>query len=108
MQIRKVLTFLSVLIIAMLIVPTAFAQEAAQTVANTAEVGMRALGAGLAIGLAAIGGGIGMGNAVSGALTGMARNPNMSGKIFSQMILGMALIESQVIYALVIAFMIMP
>jgi F-type H+-transporting ATPase subunit c len=67
--------------------------------------GLIALGAGLAIGLAALGGGIGQGRAASAALEGIARNPSASGKIFTPMIIGLALIESLVIYALVIAFM---
>ena len=64
--------------------------------------GMIGLGAGLAIGLAAIGGGLGQGNAAAAALDGMARNPQASGKLFVPMIIGLALIESLVIYALVI------
>ena len=63
-----------------------------------------ALGAGLAIGIAALGGGIGQGMAMRGALEGIARNPNATDKIFTPMIIGLALIESLVIYALVIAF----
>ena len=63
-----------------------------------------ALGAGLGIGIAAAGGGVGQGLAVSSALEGIARNPNASDKIFTPMIVGLALIESLVIYALVIAF----
>ena len=63
-----------------------------------------ALGAGLAISLAALGGGIGQGIAMRGALEGIARNPNASDKIFTPMIIGLALIESLVIYGLVIAF----
>ena len=63
-----------------------------------------ALGAGLAISLAALGGGIGQGIAMRGALEGIARNPNASDKIFTPMINGLALIESLVIYGLVIAF----
>lgn len=63
-----------------------------------------ALGAGLAISVAALGGGIGQGIAVSSALEGIARNPNASDKIFTPMIVGLALIESLVIYGLVIAF----
>ena len=62
------------------------------------------LGAGLAVSLAALGGGIGQGIAVSAALEGIARNPNASDKIFTPMIVGLALIESLVIYGLVIAF----
>ena len=64
-----------------------------------------ALGAGLAIGIAALGGGIGQGLAMRGALEGIARNPNATDKIFTPMIIGLALIESLVIYALVIVFM---
>ena len=64
-----------------------------------------ALGAGLAIGIAALGGGIGQGMAMRGALEGIARNPNATDKIFTPMIIGLALIESRVIYGLVIAFM---
>jgi F-type H+-transporting ATPase subunit c len=67
--------------------------------------GLIALGAGLAVGLAALGGGIGQGLATSAALEGIARNPNASDRIFTPMILGLALIESLVIYGLVIAFM---
>ncbi|MBI4083136.1 MAG: ATP synthase F0 subunit C [Candidatus Lambdaproteobacteria bacterium] len=63
-----------------------------------------ALGAGIAIGVAAFGGALGQGRAVGSALEGIARNPNASDKIFTPMIVGLALIESLVIYGLVIAF----
>ena len=62
-----------------------------------------ALGAGLAVGVAAFGGGLGQGKAVSAALEGIARNPSASDRIFTPMIIGLALIESLVIYGLVIA-----
>lgn len=63
-----------------------------------------ALATGLAIGIAALGGGIGQGIAVRGAMEGIARNPGASGKIMTTLIIGLALIESLVIYALVISF----
>jgi F-type H+-transporting ATPase subunit c len=66
--------------------------------------GLVAIGAALAIGLAALGGGLGQGRAAASALDGIARNPQASGKIFVPMILGLALIESLVIYGLIIAF----
>ncbi|HEY6000379.1 MAG TPA: ATP synthase F0 subunit C [bacterium] len=62
-----------------------------------------AIGAGLAIGLAAIGGGLGQGKAVASALEGIARNPGAAGKIVTPMIIGLAMIESLVIYGLVVA-----
>ena len=62
------------------------------------------LGAALAIGLSALGGAIGQGRAAASALEGISRNPQASGKIFVPMIVGLALIESLVIYCLLIAF----
>jgi F-type H+-transporting ATPase subunit c len=63
-----------------------------------------ALACGIGIGLAALGTGVGMGNAINGALHGTARNPEASGKIMTTMIIGLALIESLCIYALLISF----
>lgn len=83
----------------------AFAQEGAATVANASNAGMLGLAAGLAIGIAAFGGAIGQGIAAQAALNGIARNPAAQGKLFVPMIIGLALVESLVIYAFVIAFM---
>ena len=81
---------------------TAFAQDGSS---NNYDANMAiALAAGLGIGLAAFGGALGQGRAAAAALEGIARNPNASGKIFVPMILGLALIESLVIYALIISF----
>jgi len=62
-----------------------------------------AIGASLAIGLSAIGGALGQGKAVAAALEGIARNPGAAGKIVTPMIIGLAMIESLVIYGLVVA-----
>ncbi len=61
-----------------------------------------ALGSGLGIGLAALGTGIGQGIAANGAVEGISRNPGASGKIMTTMIIGLAMIESLAIYALVV------
>lgn len=83
----------------------AFAQEAAVEVTNnTSDAGLIALAAGLAIGIAALGGAFGQAKTAAAALDGIARNPGAQGKIFTPMIIGLALIESLVIYAFVIAF----
>lgn len=63
-----------------------------------------AIACGFGIGIAALGTGLSMGNAINAALTGIARNPEASGKIQTNMIIGLALIESLCIYALVICF----
>jgi F-type H+-transporting ATPase subunit c len=67
--------------------------------------GLIALGAGLGIGLAALGGGIGQGRAAGAALEGIARNPGAKSQVQGPMILGLALIESLVIYALIISLL---
>ena len=67
----------------------------------------RALGAGLCMGLGAIGPAIGEGNAVGKALEAMARQPEMSGTLRTNMILGCAITETTGIYALVIALLLM-
>jgi F-type H+-transporting ATPase subunit c len=90
----------------LVVTATAFAEEAAVggTTGNIATAGAY-LAAGLGIGIAAFGGGLGQGRAAAAALEGIARNPSASDKLFVPMILGLALIESLVIYALVIAIM---
>lgn len=65
------------------------------------------LGLGVAIGLpiAVIGAGIGQGKAAAAALEGIARQPEAAGKIQTVMIIALALIESLVIYALLMFFL---
>jgi len=83
---------------------SAFAQEEAASAGS--DVGsFAALAAGIAIAIAAAGCGLAQGRAATAALEGIARNPNASDKLFTPMILGLALIESLAIYALVIAIM---
>ncbi len=67
--------------------------------------GYIALAAGLGIGIAAFGGALGQGRAAATALEGIARNPGAAGKIMTPMIIGLALIESLVIYAFVITIL---
>ena len=64
-----------------------------------------AIGAGIGLGVAAFGGGLGQGRTAAAALEGIARNPGASDKLFVPMIIGLALIESIVIYAFVVAFL---
>ena len=89
----------------LLVSSSAFA-EGAMT-AEAAQMSTRgwvAISAAMAIGLAVIGGALAQGKAAAAALEGIARNPASAGKIFTPMILGLALVESLVIFALLIAF----
>ena len=63
------------------------------------------LAAGLAIGLGALGPGIGIGLLVNGAMQAIGRNPEASGQIQINMILGIAFAEAIAIYALVVALL---
>ena len=68
--------------------------------------GLKAIGAGLAR-LGAIGAGAGIGILVGGAVQGIARNPDASGDIQTNMILCIAFAEAIAIYALVVALIIL-
>jgi F-type H+-transporting ATPase subunit c len=63
--------------------------------------------AGFGIGIAAFGTGIGQGIAIKGAVEGTARNPEASGKITVTMLIGLAMVESLCIYALVISLILL-
>ena len=63
------------------------------------------LAAGLGIGLAVIGGGSGMGKAAAAAFEGIGRNPQSADKLFTPLLIGLALIEFQTIMAFVIAIL---
>ncbi|MCU0239063.1 MAG: ATP synthase F0 subunit C [Pyrinomonadaceae bacterium] len=79
----------------------------AQSSGASAATDYKPLGLGLAIigfAVAAGLGALGQGKIGSAALEGTARNPSASGKIQTMMILGLAFIESLVIFALVIVF----
>lgn len=64
-----------------------------------------AIAAGFAIAIASVGGAIGQGKVAAAAMAGISRNPEAAGKVMMPMIIALALIESLVIYALVIAFL---
>ena len=57
--------------------------------------------------LAAFGGAMGQGRATSAAVEAVARQPEAGGRIQTMMIIGLALIETLVLYTLLVAFMMM-
>jgi F-type H+-transporting ATPase subunit c len=91
--------------LAVLLLPMmAGAEEVAGAVADTNSWGY-ALGAGIAIGFGALGCGIGQGLTAGNTTAGIARNPGAAGSMFTNFILGMVLIESIAIYALVVGLL---
>ena len=97
---RRVLV-LGILLLAVLAVPAAAQDAAAQAGGDGVDLNM--LGAAFAIGVAAAGGALGQAKAVSSACSAMARNPGSAANVRFALILGLALIESLVLYALLIA-----
>ena len=86
-----------------LISSSAFAQEA--VAGSTGGSAASAIGAAIAVGLAVLGGSLGQGRAAAAALEGISRNPGAAPRIQTPMILGLALIESLVLFAVFIAYL---
>lgn len=104
---RKFITFFSTLASSLFVTAVAFAQQHGEAAAASADSpkSMLAISAGLAIGVAAFGGALGQSRAATAALEGIARNPGASAKVQTPMIIALALIESLVIYAFVMAIL---
>ena len=85
---------------------TAFAQGAAETGGDNAfsVSKYRALAAGVGFAIAVFGGALGQSRIGASACEGAARNPGAAGRIQTMMILGLALIESLVLFALLVIF----
>jgi len=108
---KKVIFFILVFALVLGAAGVALAAEEAKA-EGAAAVGLPpnvkvaiALAAGFGIAIAAFGGALSQSRGIVAALEGIARNPAASGKITTPMIVGLALIESLVIYALVISFL---
>jgi F-type H+-transporting ATPase subunit c len=109
---KTISVILLVLSLVVLLAPVVFAEEAAAGAAVPGDAklkyyGVAALACGLAIGIAAFGASIGQGMGLKGATEGIARNPGASGKITTTLIIGLAMIESLAIYALVVALILL-
>lgn len=97
---KSKLVLMTMLLLAVMASP-AMAQETGA--AHAAGPDWGTLGAAFAIGVAAFAGALGQAKATAAACSGMARNPGATGNIRTTLIIGLAFIESLVIYALVIA-----
>ena len=83
--------------------------EAEETPAQPAaddNKGLIAIAAGIAIGLAAAAGAIGMGITIAKSNESIARQPEAKNDIRSGMMLGLVFIETAIIYALIVAILI--
>ena len=78
------------------------AQEVSQS-SSAGEAGLKAIAAAIAISLGALGGALGQGRVAASAMEGIARNPQASKSMFVPFMVALAMIESLVLFCLVIA-----
>ena len=90
----------------LLLAVSAFAQDTATAPAG-GGVRWNLISASFLLAIAAAAGAIGQSRGIAAACEGIARNPSAAGAIRLAMIIGLALIESLVIYALIIAYLVM-
>lgn len=85
----------------------AVAEDAAEAEAgDNSVISAKAIAAALAVGVVGVAGAIGMAIAIGKSVEGMARQPEASGKINSAMMLGLVFIETVIIYALIVAILV--
>ncbi len=90
--------------------PTAYAADSAAPAAAASQtdntVSSKAIAAAVVVGLAAASGAVAMGMAISKSADGISRQPEAEGKIRTMLMLGLVFIETVVIYALIVAILI--
>ncbi len=78
----------------------------AQATQLMGDKGLIALGAGLGAGLSTLGAAKGIGHLAGEAFSGMARQPEVQGRIFTSLIIAAALIEGFTFFAIIVCFMV--
>ena len=102
---RKVnFLFFALVGVLMSALPVLAQTPAAAEHAADSGVGLKAIAAGVGFAIAVFGGALGQSRIGAAACEGAARNPGAAAKIQTMMILGLALIESLVLFALLVVF----
>ena len=104
---KKHMLYVMVGIVLLSLAAPAFAADEAGGAGAVMRDVWKFIAAAFVLGIAAFAGAFGQAKAVASACTSMGRNPGAAGPVRITMLLGVAFIESLVIYALVIAFMIL-
>lgn len=92
----SITTFLAIFLLPMLAL-------AAPNETSGSERAVYGLAACLGMGIAALGCALGQGRAISSALEGICRNPSSAGKVLVPMLLGLAFVESLLIFTWLVA-----
>ena len=98
MKLRRIL---GLFVMLLAIASPAFAEEGGATI----DRGLIGLGAAVGLGLAAFGAALGQGRATAAAMESIGRNPNSADRLFTPLLLGLALMEALALYPFVIAFL---
>jgi F-type H+-transporting ATPase subunit c len=100
----KLFRILGLLVVTLLLATSPALAATGDAVAGGWTAGLIAIGAGIGLGIAAAGAGLGQGRAAASAMESIGRNPNAADRIFTPLIVSLALMEALALYALVIAF----
>lgn len=108
---RRIITLILMIAVFFALSVSAFAADGADAAASAEEAGSKLLGnkayaAAITIAIAAAAGAIGMAIAISKSAEGIARQPEAEGKIRTTLMLGLVFIETAIIYALIVAILI--
>src|SRR5437867_1367482 len=101
---KKIALLLMAVLGVLLVAAPALAQGGDAAAATATVVVAKTIAAGIGFAIAVFGGALGQSRIGAAACEGAARNPGAAAKIQTMMILGLALIESLVLFALVIVF----
>jgi F-type H+-transporting ATPase subunit c len=100
---KRFFVTVGLIVLAIGLISPLHAQEAAAAGTRTEVVRWSIITAGFALAIAAAFGAISQARGLSAAVEGIARNPSAAGEIRGNLILGLVLIESLVIYVLLIS-----
>lgn len=101
---KKLITSITTVFVTLFVAAPAFAAGEAAAVNTNSHLGWVAIAAAICMGLGTFGGALGQARTAAAALEGIARNPQAAPKVQTPMIIALAMTESLVLFALVIAF----
>ena len=102
---RRALTLLTAGLLTLALTAPAFAASGGAAAADASIPG-KAIAAAVVVGLAAAGGAVAMGMAIAKSVDGISRQPEAEGKIRTTLMLGLVFVETAIIYALIVAILI--
>lgn len=111
MKLKRIFAVLAIMMLLTAMTVPAYAdpaqnEPAIETEAESSVTGTKAMASAIMIAVVAAVGALGMSFAIAKSVDGMARQPEAAGKIQTGMMLGLVFIETAIIYALIVAILI--